>query len=260
MGNFFDDTRNRLLGSLVLAAAFVALVSYAVLSFEMTKSYPMPTSISVTGTGEATAVPNTGQFSFSVLAEAKAAAEAQAASAEKMNSILGYLKEQGVEEKDVKTENYNLNPKYRYEAAPCAVGMYCPPGNQVADGFEVSQTVTVKVRDTAKAGSLVAGIGDKGATNISGLSFVVDDTSAVKAEARKAAIADAKQQADELAKQLGVRIVRLTSYYENEGGYPMPYAEKAMSVADGMGGATPPAMPVGENTTRVQVNVSYEVE
>jgi hypothetical protein len=261
MGDFFSHAHNRLLGSIVLAAASVAFLSYAVLNFQMTKtSYPMPTTISVNGIGEASAAPNIGQFSFTVMAEGKSAAEAQDASAKKTNDVLAYLKEQGVEGKDVKTENYNLNPKYRYEERACAFGMYCPPGNQVADGFEVSQSVMVKVRDTAKSGELIAGVGDKGATNISSFSFVVDDTSAVKSEARNKAIADAKRQANELAEQLGVRIVRMVGYYENEAGYPMPYMEKAMSVADGMGGGTAPSMPVGENVTRSQVSVTYEVE
>ncbi|MBP6924650.1 MAG: SIMPL domain-containing protein, partial [Candidatus Pacebacteria bacterium] len=186
----------------------------------------------------------------------------------KINDIIAYLKEQGVEEKDIKTSGYYLNPRYRYEEQPCSnpgLGAYdmarniCPPAEQVQDGFDVSQSIDVKVRDTAKAGVLIAGVGEKGATNLSGLNFIVDDTSAVKAEARTKAVADAKAKAEKLAADLGVTLVRITSYYENEGYYPEPYYAKAEMSADmgsGFGGAE---MPVGEAETKVQVNISYEV-
>jgi uncharacterized protein len=261
MDSFFGDKHNRLLGSTVLMMAILALASYAILNFRMTTtSYPMPTNISVTGDGEATAIPNVGQFSFSVMAEGKTASEAQELSGTKINAILGYLREQGVEDKDVKTSGYYLSPKYRYEEVMC-IDWNCPPSEPIQDGFEVSQTVEVKVRDTAKSGALIAGVGEKGATNLSGLNFIVDDTSAVKAEARTKAVADAKAKAEKLAADLGVELVRITSYYENEGYYPDPYyyAKSEMSFDasnEAFGGAE---MPVGETSTKVQVNVSYEV-
>lgn len=262
MNSFFSEKYNRFLGSLGLLMAIIALGSYATLNFKQTESmYPMPANISVMGEGEANAVPNVGQFSFSVMADGETATVAQEASAAKINEILAYLKEQGVEEKDVKTEGYYLNPKYTYDQRPCTFN-FCPPSDPIADGFEVSQTVAVKVRDTGKSGGLISGVGDKGATNISGLNFIVDDTNAVKAEARTKAIADAKQKAEKLAANLGVTLVRITSYYENEGYYPpMPYmTEKSAMAQDGIGGATNAALPVGENTTKVQINISYEVK
>lgn len=260
MQGFFNEKYNRILATAVLVAAALALASYAFLNVQMVKnSYPMPTSISVTGDGEATAIPDVGQFSFSVAADAPTAAEAQEKSGTKINDILAYLKEQGVEEKDVKTRDYYLNPRYKYESTGC-LGGWCPPGEQIADGFDVSQTVEVKVRDTSKAGALIAGVGEKGATNMSGLTFTVDDTDAVKMEARTDAITDAKMKAERIANDLGVEIVRMTSFYEMEGYYdPSPYMAKEMAMSEdsSFGGAN---MPVGENTTKVQVSVSYEVE
>lgn len=259
MQGFFNEQHNRVLGTAVLVMAALALASYAFLNVKMVKnSYPMPTNISVTGNGEATAIPDVGQFSFSVAADGATAAEAQEKSGTKINDILAYLKEQGVEEKDIKTRDYNLSPRYKYESNGC-MGGWCPPGEQVADGFDVSQTVEVKVRDTSKAGALIAGVGEKGATNMSGLAFTVDDTDAVKAEARTDAIADAKTKAEKIASDLGVEIVRMTSFYEMEGYYtPEPYMSRdmVMNEAAGFDGAS---MPVGENTTKVQVSVSYEV-
>ncbi len=258
---FFNTASNRILFSLGLLMAVIALASYATLNFEKVDFInPIPATISVTGEGEVFAVPDIGQFSFSVNAKGDDASSVQEESGTKINEILSYLREQGVEEKDIKTQSYNLYPKWRYEERVCALGSYCPPGERVQDGFEVSQSISVKVRDTKNAGAIIAGVGEKGATNISSLDFTVDDMEAIKAEARVAAIDDAKDKAELLADQLGVRLVRLASYNEEGGNYYQPKFDRVMSFeADesaGFGGAE---MPVGEDSTKVRVSVTYEV-
>jgi uncharacterized protein YggE len=226
--------------------------------------YTGETVINVRGTGEVFAKPDIGSFSFSVLAEGKDANEAQTKSAEATNAILAFLKESGVAEKDIKTDYYNLNPKYDFNQAPCPMyASYCPESTPKLIGYDVSQTVTVKVRDLTKSGDLISGVGGKGATNMSNLQFTIDDETALMTEARALAIADAKKQAEQLAKDLGVEIVRMTGFYEEtNGGYPMPmydsYAkggdmmEQAVSVA--------PSVPTGENTIMSVVNISYEIK
>ncbi len=247
--------------ALILVAVLTSLFAYTKLTLREAKygQYGM-TSIMVRGEGEVMARPDIGAFSFSVTAEADDAASAQTQSAEKTNAILGYLEEAGVEEKDIKTSNYSLNPKYRYDTQVCAANMYCPPGNPVIDGYTVTQTVEVKVRELDKAGDLISGAGERGATNISGLAFTVDDESNLKAEAREAAIADAKEKAQVLADELGVRLVRIMNYYEEEG-YPMPYAagyggDAMMARSEA---AVAPSLPTGESTTRSTVSITFEV-
>jgi uncharacterized protein len=240
----------------------VALGMYSLYTWKQSEYiYSGPTTISVTGEGEVTAVPDIGEFSFSVQSEGVDAAAAQADSATKMDAIVAYLKEAGVEEKDIKTENYNLYPKYRYENRPCAYGMYCPPSEPIEDGFEVSQTVRVKVRDIEKAGDLIAGVGGRGATNLSGLTFTIDDTAALKNEARTAAITDAKAKAKVLADQLDVRIVKMVGYYEDEGYNPVPYygmgGDMAMMAKEESYNAA--VLPTGENTTTSRVTITYQV-
>lgn len=247
--------------TLVLVGAVASLGAYAYYTMKQSGGIaPGATTITVQGEGKVQAVPDIGVFSFSVLADGKYAAEAQSKSATANNAIIATLKENGVEEKDIKTENYNLNPKYKYSDTVCRSGMYCPPSNPVIDGYEVSQTVTVKVRALDKAGDLISKAGEKGATNISNLSFTTDDVTVIKAQAREKAIVDAKKQADALAKSLGVQIVRMTGFWENDGAmYPM--AERAFS-ADAMmsksGGVTP-QMPLGENEIKSSVSITYEI-
>jgi uncharacterized protein YggE len=259
---FFSSPLNRLLGSILLIVGILALISYAVVNFDQADiSQPYRGSISVTGVGEVMSIPDIGQFSFSVMASGTTATDAQTASTNSINALTAYLKEQGVEEKDIKTQDYNLYPKYRFEETPCDFSFgFCPGGEQIADGFEVSQTISVKVRDTAKSGALLAGVGERGATNISGLAFVIDDLEPIKAEARTKAIADAKAKAEKMADDLGVKIVKFMSFYENEGSYPEPYFARSEMSMDSVGSAMPANVPMGENTTSVTVNLTYEIE
>jgi len=261
--SFFQFTYMRVLAALTLLMLIIALGSYATLNFERVDFInPMPATINVTGEGEVLAVPDIGQFSFSVNATAADASTAQEESGTKINAILSYLKERGIEEKDIKTQNYNLYPKYRYEERLCAgINSYCPPGERVADGFEVTQSVSVKVRATDTAGSIIAGVGERGATDISGLSFTIDDTDALKADARATAIADAKAKAQVLAQELGVEIIRMSYFYEEQNNNSPYYREQSMNLAmDEDSGFAGAEMPVGEESTKVQVTITYEVK
>lgn len=252
----------RVLLVLVLIGTVLALGAFAHATWKESREGIMgPTTISVTGEGEITARPDIGTFSFSVVAEAPEAAAAQTQSAEAINTILAYLTESGVAEADIKTTNYRLNPQYRWEERICPAGSFCPPsGDRVLDGYEVSQTVTVKVRALDTAGDLIAGAGERGATNVSNLSFTIDDETALKAEARAAAIADAKEKAKAIAKDLDVRLVRMTGYWEEDRGhYPEPYFAMDMAESRALGGVAP-ELPVGESEVTSRVTITYEVK
>ncbi|MBI2612932.1 SIMPL domain-containing protein [Candidatus Kaiserbacteria bacterium] len=218
-------------------------------------------TITVSGEGEVFAVPDLATFSVTIQEEAKEVKDAQDVATKKSNDIYAYLKGEGVEEKDIKTADYSVYPQYDYlQASSCRDG-YCPPGRQELRGFQVSQTLTVKVRDTEKAGDLLSGVGSLGASSVSGLSFTIDDQDALDAEARGKAIDDARSKAAELAKQLNVSLVRVVGFSENGYYPPMPYAY-------GMGGdvamareskAIGPEIPVGENKIVSNVSVTYEI-
>lgn len=246
----------------VSIAAVIALLAYTYYAISQARYLThMPVSIQVVGEGEIFAKPDIATFSFAVHAEDKDAAGAQSRSADSVNAILGSLKAAGIEEKDIKTDYYNLNPRYEYPQVECAKG-YCPPqtGERTLVGYEVSQGMTVKVRTTEDVGSLIAKVGELGATDVSGPTFTIDDDSALKAEAREKAIADARVKAEKLARDLDVTIIRMNSYWEDEGGYPMPY-EKSMTLQSvaGAGDNSAPQIPTGENTITSRVNISYEV-
>ncbi len=214
--------------------------------------------ISVSGEGEAFAVPDIAMITFTVDETALTAGDAQKKATEKNNKTLKYLKDQGIAEKDIQTQSYNVSPQYDYNNTRYP---YSPSTPRIV-GYQVTQTTVVKVRDTAKAGDLLTGITTQGVTNISGPSLSVDDEEAIKDEARAKAIADAKDKAKELAKQLGVRLGKMTGFQESSGGYPVPMYAAMESKAQnmGMGGGGAPDIATGENKVTVSVQISYQIK
>lgn len=253
-------------GAMVLGMLAIFLL---VLTFSGLKEYryigsgtTATNTISVTGEGEVFAVPDLASFSVTIQEEAKEVKDAQKVATQKTNDIIAYLKSAGIADKDIKTTDYSVYPKYNWQQEVCAVGRPCVPGKQVMEGFTVSQTIAVKVRDTEKAGDILSEVGNKGANTVSGLNFTIDDEDKLKSEARAKAIADAESKAEELAEQLGVDLVRIVGFSENGGGYaPMYMKREAMAVSmdSSMGGAPAPELPVGENKIQSSVSVTYEI-
>lgn len=259
--SIFRTNYIKILTAVFLLSATVAVLAYAAFAYQQAQNWMTgPMIITVSGEGEVMARPDIGSFTFGVRAEAETAAAAQEQSATAMNEIVAYLAEAGVAEADVMTDNYNLSPRYRWVEQPCTAQGFCPGGEQVLDGFVVSQNVTVKVRDLEQSGELISGVGQRGATNVSSLQFTIDEPENLEAEARSLAIADAQAKAEVLAAELGVRIVEMTGFYEDDGRYPVePYMAARSEL--GMGGdAMAPAMPVGEDEIISRVNISYEVK
>lgn len=226
------------------------------------KESPVYNTISVTGKGEAITIPDIATFSFSVTETGKTVAEAQTKATEKINAALKAVKDAGVAEKDIKTESYSINPHYDYQDGVCTSG-YCRPGKSVLNGYDVSQSIQVKIRDLAKAGEIFTTVGALNVQNVNGLSFAIDEVEKIKADARAKAITDAQTKAKELAKQLGVRIVKITSFYDSSD-QPMYYGRDSMmsemSVKANVAPAMAPQIPTGEQKVISNVTITYEIK
>ncbi len=222
-------------------------------------------TITLTGHGEVKAVPDIANIYFTVSKDAATAKDAQAQVAVVEKKALDLLKSKGIEEKDIKTQDASVYPKYEYKQAICppvpaggTATYYCGGSKQVQNGFTASESITVKVRNVDDASAIMQGLATTGVSNLSGPNFAIDDEDNLKAEARKKAIDEAKEKAEVLAKQLGVRLGRVAGFSEggNYGG-PMYYAKDA---AMGAGPEAPRAeLPKGENTISSDVTITYEI-
>ena len=174
--------------------------------------------------------------------------QAQQLNTQVMNQLVERLKEMGVSEDDIQTRDYNVFPRYIYR-----------DGEQIEDGFEVSQHIRVTCKDTQKANKVLALAGELGANSVSGLEFTIDDPEVYREQARNIAIAKARIKARRLANSLGVQLVGIVSYDEYEGGqeaYPYRsfYAEDAA-----LGGSIEPDIQEGTQDVTVSVTIAYQI-
>ncbi|HPI67553.1 MAG TPA: SIMPL domain-containing protein [bacterium] len=227
--------------AIVIVALFVA-----------TEKQDMEYQFSATATGKVFAKPDIANLTVGLKTEAKAtAAEAVKENTKKMNEIVEALKKVGIEEKDIKTTNYSLNPVYDWST-----------NRQVLRGYEVYQNVTVKIRNLDRIGEAIAKTTEKGANQIGNVEFTIDDEFELKAEARNEAIEKAKQKAKEIAEKTGIKLGKIINVYENQVYYPssVNYA-KEMAYGIGGGGAVPaPEIQVGQNEVSVEVTVVWKVK
>lgn len=245
----------------VVTALFAALTINTLKEYgTIGQSVELNRTISVDGEGEVIAVPDIALVTMSVEAEGLDIPKAQEEAAREANALIDYLKESDVDEKDIKTTNYSISPQYDYVREICPVGAFCPGGRQELRGYKVMQTLQVKVRDTERVGEIVSGLGERGATNLYGPNFQVDDTDTLYEEAREKAIQDAKAEAERLADALGVRLVKVVSFYDNSnrGFYPA-YGLGNDAALERQESKIVPEIPKGENVISAQVTVTYEI-
>lgn len=252
-------------GTLALAGIFLAALAFGASELRLMK-YPngQTPSITVSGEGEATAVPDIATVTFTVRESAKTVPEAQKLVEDKIKKGMTDLVILGIEEKDLRTVSYNVNPKYEnVQTSPVSSGissgMMYPVYNQKIVGYEVSESLEVKVRKIDSAGDAVRVLGQANITEISGPSYTVDNPDKVEAQAKEKAIADAREKAKATAKALGARLGPVVQYNEDNGGYYPMYA-KTMT-ADGRGaGPSEVTLPQGENIIKSRVTITYRLD
>ena len=206
------------------------------------------TTFNLSASGETRIAPDMASISLGVMTEGKTAAEALAANATRMTAVMASLKKAGIAERDIQTSGLTLNPQYRYVENQ-------PP---VLIGYQVTNQVTVTVRDLKKLGAAVDATVNAGANQVNGISFGLSDPTAAENAAREAAVKALSAKADLYARATGYRVSRLVTLSEG-GGYtpqpPMPML--AMAGRAQFKDSTPVAS--GELNVRIDITGLYEV-
>lgn len=241
---------------ILLSLFLLSQVIGEVISWNNTEQYPSKT-ITVNGEGEALAVPDIATFTFSVTERGDTTEDAQRLATSKINSAIDFLKSEGVDDKDIKTQNYNVYPQYNYNRICNEI--QCDPSTPEIVGYEVSQSVSVKVREQEDAGRFLTELGSIGISNVSGLQFTIDDDSVLYEEAREKAIVDAKEKAKRLAQTLGVKLKGVVSFGEERDGQEN-YGYGMGSTVRTMAESISPKLPQGENSYTSRVWITYEIK
>jgi uncharacterized protein YggE len=198
--------------------------------------------ITVSGEASVSVPPDVAVLRIGVSSQGKNAREASSANAKAMTAVIAAIKNAGLSERDIETSQLSLQPQYDQSKA----------GTARLTGFAATNQVTLHIRTISELGSIVDRAIAAGANEMSGIEFLVSRRSTLLDQARADAIADAHRKAELYAKAAGVKIGPAVAITD-EGASAPPRPMQAMRA-----GAVPIAP--GEQTLRVMVTVSYEID
>ncbi|MGE5138029.1 MAG: SIMPL domain-containing protein [Rudaea sp.] len=219
---------------------------------QQTTATPTPataptTDIGVTGEGKAFAKPDTAIASVGVDVTASTLASASQDASTRMTAVVDKIKSMGVDEKDIKTVSYNINPITS-----------SPKENETPriTGYHVMNVVEIKIRKIDDVGKIMDAAIAAGANSINSLYFTIDDPSAFEKQARTQAVQDAMAKAQTLADAAKVKLGPIISI--NEGvSRPLPVYDRALAAPSAASGIGP--VQTGQNEISVSVEMHFQI-
>jgi hypothetical protein len=179
------------------------------------------------GEGKVTGIPDTVTLVLGAQTQSASARDALTQNNAKTGAIIAMLKAKGVAAKDVQTSDLSISPMY---------GSSFPGGTDSRiTGYQVSNMVTATMHDVSASGAVIDAAADAAGNDVrvQNLSFSIADDGALRAQARTAAVTQAKEKAKQLADAAGVSLGPLLSITEGSSTPPpMPYAAQAKALND----------------------------
>jgi uncharacterized protein len=216
-----------------------------------------PEGVRVRGEGEASAAPDVARTNVGVDIRALTPEQANTEATQRMAAVVAALKQLGIADKDLKTGTYNVSFEPEQQVQPPQPSPQAPQPKAAElpatprGYYHVVNSLEVTIRDLKNAGRTLQVATAAGANNVYGVTFELEDDTALVSEARKVAVADAKRSAEELAKLSGVSLGEIVSISEAD-------------TASGYGGAPVYAMrSAAANEVPVeqgQITVHYSVQ
>jgi uncharacterized protein YggE len=203
--------------------------------------------ITVTGSGQVYVVPDMGYIDIGVRSKGATVIEAIAINNEQANAIQAALVEQGVEEEDIQTSNFNVYQQTDYDYQ----------GNPANTYYSVENTVYVTVRQLENLGNVLDAAARSGANNIYGVNFDVHDKSEAQSTARKLAVQSAQAQAQELAQAAEVELGDLISITSSSTS-TTPFYGYGIGGGDGMMESVP--ISSGQMPINAQVEMTFAIQ
>lgn len=197
----------------------------------------------VSGKGTVEAEPDMATLSMGVTTVNLSAQKAYLQNNGKMSSVIEQLKELGIASHDMKTTRFSMNPAYDYTPGT---------GERKFKGYRVSHTLTVNVRNLESIGGVLDQTVSAGVTDLSGVSFGVQDSRKMQAAARREAVKDARAKAVELAEAAEVNLGRAIRI-EESGRAPAPYAR-------GLEAAEAESIEPGVYRVTASITIHYRIE
>jgi uncharacterized protein len=204
-----------------------------------------PRGLTLTGVGEVRARPDLAVVRVGVVSQAATARAALDHNNRAMRAVMAALQDQGIAERDMQTSQFTVQPRYRHDQTGEA-----PPR---IDGYQVSNQLTVTVRDLERLGPVLDQAVSVGSNQILGVTFDLADPEPRRDEARRLAVEDAMRKARVYAEAAGVALGPIRAMTEQSRlDPPQPYQRMEMAQA---------SVPIaeGEQVVAVQVTISWNI-
>ena len=201
-------------------------------------------TVSFSGEGKVKVEPDTAKIDIGLTTEGKDTITVQNENSSKMNAVIKFLKENGINEADIKTSSYSLSPKYDYNK-----------GKSILAGYVLNQGLAVTVRKLDKIGEVLDGAVSSGANRVDSVSLFLDKPEELKNKAREEAVKQAKEKAAAAAKIAGFRLGRLVNFSEGFSGEPPVFFESM--AAKGGGAVSSPQIEPGNQEIKVNITLTY---
>jgi uncharacterized protein len=231
---------------LLAVAALAAPVAVAQTAPVVPTPSAQQTGISVSGQGIVMAQPNVARITVGVEVTDAALANAQAEAARRMDAVVQKLKADGIQESDIRTTSYTVNPQYDQ--------------NQTLRGFQVQNLVSVKSTNVAGLGQLMDDAVAAGASRIYDISFEADNMPELMSQARDQAMQDAQTKAQQLAKGSGVGLGRPILVEDVQVGGVTPVAARQAAPAPAAMAAQPTPVQPGELQVTSIIHVVWAIQ
>jgi uncharacterized protein YggE len=210
-----------------------------------------PRMISVTGTSEIKVVPDQATLILGVESHDKDLAVAKGNNDKSINKLLSLAHSAGIDAKSIQTSALSMGPEYSEEKIPKLLG------------YQVSQTISLTLKDLSKYEELLTGALKAGVNRVNGINFTVSDTKKYKEDARLKAVRAAREKAMAIAGELGQTIGKPWEVAEEPEYDGTPNLAFNTAFTGGLteeltSGA--PAVAGGEVTIRASVRVSFQLE
>ena len=235
-------------GLLTLAALLTSPV------FAQTTPQTPQRTLSLTGQAEVKSTPDIAVISAGVVSDATTAREALTLNNKSMANVLQTIETSGVAKNDIQTSSFSVQPKYKY-AQRVNNGEQDPPR---IVGYTVSNTVTVIVRELANLGQVLDAVVSSGVNQMNGLNFSIAEPAPLRNQARKLAVAEARERAELYAQAAGVSLGQILSISEEGGAHPPQPVSRNAAFESAAAAAVPVAQ--GQQSIQMQVNIVWQIE
>jgi len=190
--------------SLILILALILSIGLFGFSFAQPEEPPQkenPRVINVSGTGIISVKPDMGRVNLGIVTEGVSANESQSKNNEISTKIIDSIKATGVNEEDIQTIEYSINPIYKYEEGK-------PP---IITSYQTVHMLNINVYDIEKIGAVIDAGTSAGANRVGGISFDIKDKKSLELKALEEAVKDARKKADTALEAEGEKVIKLIS-------------------------------------------------